>query len=31
MFGLVVVVMFARGGILGALDGLVKRFGRTRP
>jgi branched-chain amino acid transport system permease protein len=28
---LVVVVMFARGGILGALDGLVRRFGRTRP
>ena len=27
---LVVVVMFARGGILGALDGLVNRFGRSR-
>ena len=27
---LVVVVMFARGGILGALDGLVTRFGRSR-
>ena len=27
---LVVVVMFARGGILGALDGLVNRLGRSR-
>jgi branched-chain amino acid transport system permease protein len=27
---LVVVVMFARGGILGALDGLVNRSGRSR-
>ena len=28
---LVVVVMFARGGILGALEGLAQRFRRTRP
>jgi branched-chain amino acid transport system permease protein len=28
---LVVVVLFARGGILGGLEGLVKRFRRARP